>query len=570
MHALRPSRRAVARRLVIAAALLALGRVPCAAQPAPAVPKASARIALVPLDDRPISLQYPTLLGAVADATIVTPPRGVLGRHLRAGDGEAIARWLDGLDLMTLDAVVVSADMLAYGGLVGSRVLRVFENEARHRLEAIGRLKQRRPELTVFVIGTVPRHAPTDDGSNEKWRAALTRWAEVAGAPDAGATAETAAIEKTLPAGMVDRYRATRARNLAVDLALVESARSGAIDLLVFGRDDPSPRGVQAADTDALAAAIEKAGVVSRVRMQPGADEIALLLVTRALTTRFKYRPEVQAIYSTEAAPEAVTPDGRSLKDVVAAQVAAAGGQVVERAGPAVVRLFVHASLKKTPPAAEAFAARVGQAVNSGARAVVADVNLAGEPNGSSMALVEGLRGQRLLPRLFGYASSDAAGGSTAVALAQGLVLALGVDRLSPGKPEVARRVATAHVRLLLHRYVADFLYQHVVRGQAVDDLLAPRRMNPLRLDDNQKLRVEKYLLDELMPLAEGLVADFAAVPWRLPGSARGGVALQVRDITDFTIGLPWARLSEAEIDFTLVAPDAGGQPRPPRPRVIR
>lgn len=568
MHALRPSRRALARRLLIAVALLALGRVPGAAQPAPAVPKAGARIALVPLDDRPISLQYPILIAAVADATIVTPPAGGLGRHLRAGDGEAIARWLDALDLATLDAVVVSADTLAYGGLIGSRVPRVLENEARQRLEAIGRLKQRRPDVPVFVIGTVPRHAPTDDGGNEKWRAAVTRWADIAG--DADATAETAALEKTLPAGMLDRYRATRARNLAIDLALVELARSGAIDRLVFGRDDPSPRGVQAADTDALAAAIEKAGAGSRVRIQPGADEIALLLVTRALTTRFKYRPDVQAVYSPDAATDAMTPDGRALKDVVAAHVAAAGGQVVERAGPAGLRLFVHASLRETPPGAEAFAARVGHAVTSGARAAVADVNLAGEPTGASIALVEGLRAQRLLPRLFGYASSDAAGSAVAVALAQGVVLALGVDRLAPGKPDVARRVAAAHVRLLLDRYVADFLYQHVVRGQAVDDLLTPRRMNPLRLDDTQKLRVEKYLLDELKPLAEGLVADFAAVPWRLPGPARGGVALQVRDIEDFTISLPWARLSEARIDFTLVAPDAGRQPRPPRPRVIR
>lgn len=570
MYALRPARRTLARWLVIAAVLPAIGRVPGAAQRVGGVPPASARIALVPLDDRPISRQYCALLAEVADAVVVTPPGGMLGRHLRAGDGEAVARWLDGLDLRTLDAVIVSADMLAYGGLVGSRVPRVFEHEARQRLEAVGRLKRRRPDVPVFVIGTVPRHAPTDDGSSEKWRAALTRWAAIAGASDADAAAEAAALEKALPAGMLDRYRAARARNLGVNLALVDLARSGAIDLLVIGRDDPSPRGAQAADTDALAAAIEKAGVASRVRIQPGADEIALLLVTRALTARFKYRPEVQAVYSPDAAREAVTPDGRALRDVVAAQVAAAGGQVVERAGPAVVRLFVHASLTEAPPAAAAFAARVGQAVNRGARAAVADVNLAGGPDNGSTALVEGLRGQRLLPRLFGYASSDAAGTATAIALAQGIALASWVDRHAPGTPDAARRVATAHVRLLLHRYVTDFLFQGVVGPQAIDDLLTPRQLNPQRLADNQRLRVEKYLLDELLPLAEGLVADFAAVPWRLPGPARGRVALQVRDIAGFRIGLPWARLSEAEIEFTLVAPDAGSRPRPPRPRVIR
>ena len=85
------------------------------------------RVALVPLDDRPQCLQDLVLLGEVADAEVITLPRVVLGRFLKTGDGAAIARWLDGLDLTTLDAVVVSTDMLAYGGLMGSRVPRVFE-----------------------------------------------------------------------------------------------------------------------------------------------------------------------------------------------------------------------------------------------------------------------------------------------------------------------------------------------------------------------------------------------------------------------------------------------------------
>ena len=111
----------------------------------------------MPLDDRPASLQVPVLLGEVADTQVLTPPRAVLGRLLKTGDGDAIARWLDGLDLSTLDAVVISTDMLAYGGPAGSRVPRVFEADARRRLDVIGRLKQRRPDVKVYAFGAILR-----------------------------------------------------------------------------------------------------------------------------------------------------------------------------------------------------------------------------------------------------------------------------------------------------------------------------------------------------------------------------------------------------------------------------
>ena len=60
------------------------------------------------------------------------------GGFTRPATATPSRRWLDGLDLTTLDAVVVATDMLAYGGLTGSRVPRVFEADARRRLEAIG------------------------------------------------------------------------------------------------------------------------------------------------------------------------------------------------------------------------------------------------------------------------------------------------------------------------------------------------------------------------------------------------------------------------------------------------
>ncbi len=572
MHALR-------QRLAVVAWCLARG--PTAVRAAVAVSRPngraalprSAHVALVPLDDRPSSLQDPILLGAVADAEIATPPRIALGRFLKTGDGDAIARWLDGLDLATLDAAIVSTDMLAYGGLVGSRAGRVFEADARRRLDALGRLKQRRPDLPVYAFGSIPRLAPNDDGGNPGWRQKLTRWAEIApaGDGDAALAAERAALESSLPAGMIDRYRAVRARNLAVNLALADMVTRGAVDVAVFGLDEPAPQGLHVAERAQIASAIEKAGAASAA-IQPGVDDLATALLSRALLARFKYQPPVRIVYSSDAARDALLPfSDASVAAVARVKAALAGLTLSDRAAPGSIDLFVYASRHEKSPGAESFGAKIAKVVEAGGRAAVADIDTVEAGEGASAPLVEALRSTRAAPRLFGYSSSPTGGATIAMALSHAALLAMAVDRLAPGKPDVGRRVAEAQVRYLLHRYISDFLYQGVVRPQVTEDVLAPRAADPLRLDDKQKARVEAQLLEELRPLAEGLVGDFAGSPWRLPSADwRRTAAIQVRDITGFTVSLPWSRMVEADIAFVLEATAPEAVKRPPAPRVLR
>ena len=508
----------------------ALGLITClavtttAAQPTPALTPASARVALVPLDDRPASLQIPVLLGEVADTQVLTPPRGVLGRLLKTGDGDAIARWLDALDLSTLDAVVISTDMLAYGGPAGSRVPRVFEADARRRLDAVGRLKQRRPDLKVYAFGAILRVPP-------------------------GAEADT------------DAWRQTRSRNLAIDLSLVERAASGAIDYLVFTHDAIASAEGPPDDRTAIADAIAKAGQSNRIAIQAGTDHVALLLLTRALATRFAWQPVVQAVYSS--------PKAREAAPAIAAQVATAGGRVADRAG---IQLHVYASRHESPDQADVFAARVGQAVTGGSGVMVADLDPNGTATGSWLPLIEGLRTRKLLPRLYSYASAGALEDTLGTALAHGLLFALAVDKVAPASPEVGLRVAAAQVKVLLHRVVHDFLYEGVVRGQVTEEFIRPRGLNPQRLDESGRARVERHLIGELKPLAESLTADFTGQAWRLP-APRGRpqrVGLIVKDIDGFTVALPWSRMSEVEIAFGLSAVSSRSQPRPPGPRVLQ
>src|SRR5690606_12275457 len=149
------------------------------------------RVAPVPLDDRPVCLQYPEMMAPLANATVVAPPIATLGRFTTPGDTAAIGRWLASLELANIDALIVSVDMLAYGGLVASRVHQVDADAALARLDVLREIRRRRPDLPIYAFSVIMRLAPTADGANEAWRTSLSRWADIV--PDAEHDPTTAA-----------------------------------------------------------------------------------------------------------------------------------------------------------------------------------------------------------------------------------------------------------------------------------------------------------------------------------------------------------------------------------------
>src|ERR1039457_190873 len=100
-------------RSAVIAALLCLVAAPAVGAPV--------RIAFIPMDDRPATAQFPQATAAICGVHLEMPPPQLLGHFTKPGDADAIGQWLLSLDTQGLSAVVVSSDMLAYGGLVASR-----------------------------------------------------------------------------------------------------------------------------------------------------------------------------------------------------------------------------------------------------------------------------------------------------------------------------------------------------------------------------------------------------------------------------------------------------------------
>ncbi|MER3466556.1 MAG: hypothetical protein C4340_05410, partial [Armatimonadota bacterium] len=105
----------------------------------------ASRLAVVPLDSRPPTAQMPVLLADIVGAEVVVPPLELLGKFTTPGSVDKVSAWL--LDQCDdgVDAAIVSADMLAYGGLIASREPTVIAEQALRRLETLRALRKKHP-----------------------------------------------------------------------------------------------------------------------------------------------------------------------------------------------------------------------------------------------------------------------------------------------------------------------------------------------------------------------------------------------------------------------------------------
>jgi hypothetical protein len=263
-------------------------------------------IVLVPLDDRPVTLQLPVMLGEIAGRRVVAPPRALLGRYLQPGHPDAILAWLNA-DAPRAGDYVFSSDMLAYGGLIASRVPGTSYQDAYFRLRAVERIRQRFPGAPISVFGTIMRLAPTgvpNLGDAARFFAPYPAWqylqqyANLHDPLEPDEAADAMRLRALIGEPLLNAYLQTRARNYGVDHTLIAMTVRGDIDRLVLGQDDAKPYGLHVPELRALQA-YANAMAPQRISIEAGADELGMALVARALVRGAGLRPRVGVLYST-------------------------------------------------------------------------------------------------------------------------------------------------------------------------------------------------------------------------------------------------------------------------------
>ena len=535
------------------------------------------RVLYVPLDDRPVNLTLPPLLAGIVDYEMAVPPRELLGSYRAPGRCEALAEWLMSQPSSQPDCLLLSLDMLLYGGLVASRSPLVPVEQATRRLALLPELRRRFPEALFYASSILTR---LDFGLSEE---EALRYGDnfhryVRFATDKAHAQETGQILRGLPEGLVETYARVRRRNHELNLAAVDQVAAGNLDFLILGQDDADRQGFHLAEQKALVSRVRSTKTGKQVTLYAGADETAAILFSRFVHHHMVQKPKVSVLYLDRPSEQAAPYEDRPFAENLRLQAAAAGLALVESQSEADMILAV------SPPAGNRYTTMINapryakrrqrldrfavQIAELAERRGVAICDAA-FPNGAEDAFMEALQAAGVpWANLLSYSAWNTAGNSLGTALAHGAVRLIGlrdkaafdlaqlVTSISPMRYfELLNSLIGAeksHLQLLLTRLVDDWLYQTRVRPvvrERMADLMSGSSFDLTTSYERAEAMVRERLLESASNLwvEEFMGRQAVAIG---PPDRRSGLALA--ELQDTQVRLPWHRLFEVELDFDL------------------
>ena len=512
------------------------------------------RIVLIPLDDRPAVAQFAQMIGAIADYEVVMPPSEMLGRFTTPGDTEKIRKWLGLIDYSKVDAIVISVDMLTYGGLVASRIPNVTTADALGRLEFFRTLKNKYPDLPIYAFNVLMRVAPTASSSTRIWRDDLSRWAElmdrVPKTKDAKLADELEKLRQKLDRKLIDNYLEARRRDLQINLAMIKLYEDRVIDNLIFLQDDAREFGLHRHDQLILHERLKSLGFTDEVPIYNGADEGSLSLVSRAVLDKAKQKVKIAVVYSSEKGRKIIAPyEDHPLEFTVENQIKAAGGQLVNATEAPDYTLYVNAP-ETNASEFTMFSKNLVADLKANKAVALADVLFpAPHFSGADERLISILKTEKLFDKLTGYAAWNTAGNTlgTTVPAANMRVF----SKQLTDAPERAARATKAHLEFLLHRFAGDYLYHDIVRLEINQQLRKPPAVPTDEFTIDLYNRVNKQTQEKLQPLIETFFTEnFKGKSYSLGvfnGTTRN---LKINQLNGLKIFLPWPRTFEATIEY--------------------
>lgn len=485
----------------------------------------------VPMDNRPVCLDYTVASMQAAGWDVQTPPAEYIASADRSGDPEALFNWLEER-ASEATAIVASSDALVYGGLVPSRTHELPLTTLQERARRLVQLKREHGAPQVYIFTTIMRSpkassAPVEPAYYAEWGSKLFRLGQLEDKLELKQikrkeVRELADLRSSIPQSVQEDLLSRRANNIRATELLLHGVESGDFDYLLIGRDDTaefSQAHREARSMDILVHELPS----ERIRFFAGADQLGLLLLSRA-SNRLRYElPLVNVTYAAGVGGQTVPSyEDDTLAESAQQHIYAAGAFPVRRRLHADLVLAVNSpqngkTLEATaaentakPTAATVnFTKKVKRLLDEGHQVALADVKYG---NGADNGLVPTLFEQGIAYRLAAYGGWNTAGNSLGFALAQGLL-----------QPLYAPERQT---ELLQVRYLDDWAYQSNVRMQTYQQLIWPQYWPNSGLSEEQRTQTEAYITKQIRTLAEPLL----------------GTAVE-----SYSFTLPWSRMFEVE-----------------------
>lgn len=455
------------------------------------------RIGFLPIDDRPVCYTLPKLITECnPDIEIFIPDRNLLGNLTKYADTESIFKWLK--DLENIDALILSLDTAAYGGLISSR--RCPETFEKIR-EKILKLKEilKEKNCKIYAFSSIMRIS--NNNVNEEEKPYWDKWGKKIFdySYQSHKLGCESCIHNVIPSDILDDYLNTRKRNFEINKIYLDWQKEGIFEQLIFSKDDCAEYGFNVQEAKFLK---DLGGFV-----KTGADEIPMSLLSRAITDYTKQNLKISAIFIEPDEKNLISNyEDISIEKSVTGQLELAGCEIVKKED-ADILLYINnfktrqgEIVMKIPT--ECFS---GSFVKPDRPFAIADVRFA---NGSDNNFVKELfKNPEILnsENFLGYSAWNTSANSL------GSLICAMVCELTAG----SKLNKKAKERLNLTRFLDDWAYQANVRQQ-----------------------LSKPNIEEIGALMRPYEEKLAEI-------------LKIEKFPPIKYSYPWNRLFEVEIEFS-------------------
>lgn len=443
-------------------------------------------IALLPLDNRPVSYLLPKQIADFSGINLILPERKYLGNQNNGANLNYIDKWLNDFVGNSSDCslqLVISLDTWVYGGLIQSRKHKFSLNELKLRVESIkNMLPASGPSIYGFSsIMRIPNYNSNEE-EKDYWKdygEKIFKWSELThkvGDKNVGVSRDLPTLidewyqsSKKIPPDILADYKGHRDKNLTVNLIWLESLHKNLFEYLIFSCDDSGKYGMNVVEAEYIKKQIKNHNFTNKAKVLSGTDEIPLVLLTKAILGKSKHKPTVSLFFdSIEGKIQTARYESNTINDSVLGQVETLG-LTVRDYKDSDVALVVHCADSvqgdhifgnKPDDTKHNVSNLIKQLENSDKPFILLDLAYA---NGADPNLIESLFDSSIdWKKCYGYAAWNTCANST------GSALSIGINRWIAEKEN--RFNESEFKKCLLTRFLDDYAYQSQVRHQNISE----------------------------------------------------------------------------------------------------
>ncbi|WP_077319863.1 DUF4127 family protein [Virgibacillus proomii] len=503
------------------------------------------KIIYIPLDERPCNYVYPKYMEETRkDIQLIVPPSEILGKKKEKANVEQLWKFIND-HAPDADGLVVSVEMMLYGGLLPSRLHQLRESEGKERLKMFQILREAYPHLLIFasnLIMRTPKFNSADEepdyyaaygevifkraylldkdkrtGLNEKEKSQLQK------------------INTKIPEMFIEDYERRRNFNVTMNMHILDLVVKDVINFLVIPQDDAAVYGYTAKDQAVVYRYIEQKRLQNKVMVYPGADEVGSTLVARMLNHLLNRKPRVYSFFSSTLGPYIVPLyEDRPFAESVKAHLLASGCKVSLQPEEADFILAINTPGKVMQEAFNQdekdvtyssyrqlhfFTERIQDYLDMGKPVVLADSAFA---NGGDIELLHYLDDYQVLDKIISYKGWNTNGNTLGTSIAAGSFAFDKQDCLTIKKN-------------LIYHILEDGLYQAIVRKEVTETVLPGIGADYFQLnhqDDKVASEIEKRIVTYYQQMVKYSFSEF--------------------ELSQVSIHLPWRRMFEIGLDLKI------------------